>query len=98
MSAVVLPVNVAVLGVAYGAGWLPARTLSYSRVAHLAHNPIVRLYLLAVIVLPLYHWAHRFRFAIHHQFGIHAKRLVALGCYGTAVAATGLTVWVLLRL
>jgi fumarate reductase iron-sulfur subunit len=98
VAAVVVPVNVAVLGVAFAAGWLPERALSYGRVLHLARNPIAKLYLLVVIALPLYHWAHRFRFAIHHQFGIHWKRLVAMACYGTALAGTGLTVWVLLRI
>jgi fumarate reductase subunit D len=98
VTAVLLPINVAVIGVAFAAGWLPDRTLAYSRVLHLARNPIVKLYLLVVIALPLYHWAHRFRFAIHHQFGIHAKRLAAAACYGTALAGTGLTAWALLRI
>jgi fumarate reductase subunit D len=98
VSAVLLPVHVAILGVAFAAGWLPDRALSYSRILHLVRNPLTKLYLLALISLPLYHWAHRFRFAIHHQFGIHWRRLVAFGCYGTAVVGTGLTVWVLLRI
>ena len=73
--------------------------LSYGRVLHLVRNPLTKLYLLAVMALPLYHWAHRFRFAIHHQFGIPGlKRLVALGCYGTALAGTVLAVVVLLRI
>jgi fumarate reductase subunit D len=71
--------------------------MSYDRILHLVRNPLTKLYLLAVISLPLYHWAHRFRFAIHHQFGIHLKRLVAIGCYGTALAGTGLAIWFLLR-
>ena len=87
VSAILLPVHVAILGIAYGAGWLPARALSYTRI-----------HLLILISLPLYHWAHRFRFAIHHQFGFHWRRLVAAACYGTAVAGTGLTAWVLLRI
>jgi fumarate reductase subunit D len=98
VSAILLPVHVAILGVAFAAGWLPDKALSYGRILHLVQNPITKLYLLALISLPLYHWAHRFRFAIHHQFGIHLRRLVALGCYGTAVVGTGLTAWVLLRI
>jgi fumarate reductase subunit D len=98
VAAVLLPVHVAILGIAFAAGWLPVGALSYSRIVHLARNPLTKLYLLAVISLPLYHWAHRFRFAIHHQFGIHLRRLVAIGCYGAALAGTGLTVWTLLRI
>ncbi|HMC36898.1 MAG TPA: fumarate reductase subunit FrdD, partial [Actinomycetota bacterium] len=62
VSAILLPVHVAILGIAYGAGWLPARALSYTRIHHLVHNPLTKLYLLILISLPLYHWAHRFRF------------------------------------
>jgi fumarate reductase subunit D len=97
VSAVLLPVHVAILGIAYPAGWLPDDAMSYRRIHHLVSNPLTKLYLLAVISLPLFHWAHRLRFAVHHQFGIGLKRLVAVGCYGAALAGTGLAVWILLR-
>jgi fumarate reductase subunit D len=62
-------------------------------------SPLAKVYVWALISLPLYHWAHRFRFAIHHQFGIHGgKRLVAVATYGTALAGTALSAWVLLRI
>jgi fumarate reductase subunit D len=98
VAAILLPIHAAILGIAFAAGWLPDDAMSYDRILHLVRNPITKLYLLVLISLPLYHWAHRFRFAIHHQFGIHWRRLVAIGCYGTALAGTGLTVWVLLRI
>jgi fumarate reductase subunit D len=98
VAAVLIPVHVAILGIAYAAGWLPDGALSYDRILHLAENPLTRLYLLALISLPLFHWAHRFRFALHHQFGITWKRLVALACYGSAIAGTGLAVWMVLRI
>jgi fumarate reductase subunit D len=98
VTAILLPIHAAILGVAFAAGWLPDGAMSYDRILHLVRNPLTKLYLLALISLPLYHWAHRFRFAIHHQFGIHLKRLVAIGCYGTALIGTGLTIWVLLTI
>jgi len=99
VAAILIPAHVAILGIAWAAGWLPIGALSYGRVHHLVHNPLIKLYLSALISLPLYHWAHRFRFAIHHQFGIHGwKRLVSVATYGTAVAGTVLAVWVLLRI
>lgn len=98
VAALLIPVHVAILGVAYAAGWLPDDAFSYERILRLVRNPLTKLYLLALISLPLFHWAHRFRFAIHHQFGIQLKRLAALGCYGAAIAGTGLAVWVLLRI
>jgi fumarate reductase subunit D len=98
VAAILIPVHVAILGIAYAAGWLPHDALSYGRIHHLAQNPLVKLYLWGLISLPLFHWAHRFRFAIHHQFGIHWRKLVALGCYGTAVAGTVLSAAILLRI
>lgn len=99
VAALLVPVHVAILGIAFAAGWLPDDALSYERVLHLVRLPLVKLYLWGLVALPLYHWAHRFRFAIYHQFGIvRWKRLVAVGCYGTAIAGTAVSAWVLLRM
>jgi fumarate reductase subunit D len=98
VAAILLPVHVAILGIAFAAGWLPADALSYDRVLDLVRHPLAKLYLWGIVSLPLYHWAHRFRFAVHHQFGIHGwKRLVAVTCYGLAVLGTVATAVVLLR-
>jgi fumarate reductase subunit D len=99
VAALVLPVSVAILGLAYPAGLLPRGALSYERVTDLVGNPLAKLFLLAVISLPLFHWAHRFRYAVHHQLGVHGlKRLVATACYGTAIAGTALAAGILLRI
>jgi fumarate reductase subunit D len=98
VAAFLIPVTVAILGIAFAAGWLPQDALSYERVLGLVRHPLARVYVGVLVVMPLYHWAHRFRYAVHHQLGIHGWRpLVAMLCYGTAVVGTALTVWVLLR-
>lgn len=99
IAAFLVPIHVAILGIAFAAGWLPTRALSYERVQHLVQLPLVKLYLWGLIALPLYHWAHRFRFAIYHQFGIlRWKRFIAVACYGTAIAGTAISAWVLLSI
>jgi fumarate reductase subunit D len=99
VSAFLIPVHVALLGVAFASGWLPDDALSYERMLGFASHPLAKVYLGVLVVLPLYHWAHRFRYVVHHQLGVHGwKRLVATLCYGTAFAGTALTVWVLLRI
>lgn len=99
VAALLLPVTVAILGIAFPAGWLPDDALSYRRVVDLVAHPIVKLFLLGLISLPLFHWAHRFRYAVHHQFGVHGLKLpVAVGCYGTAIAGTAIATLVLLRI
>lgn len=99
VAALLLPVSVAVLGLAFPAGLLPQDALSYERVVDLVSHPLAKLYLLALVSLPLFHWAHRFRYVVHHQFGVRGLRgLVAIACYGTALAGTALAVRVLLRI
>ena len=99
VTAFLIPIHVAILGIAFGAGWLPDDALSYQRALDFARHPLAKIYIGILVVLPLYHWAHRFRYAVHHQLGIHGwKRLVATLCYGTAIVGTALTVWVLLRI
>lgn len=98
VAAFLVPVHVAILGLAFAAGWLPDDALSFDRVLGIVRFPLTRIYLGVLIALPLYHWAHRFRYAVHHQLGVHGwKRSVAFLCYGTALAGTVLTVIVLIR-
>jgi fumarate reductase subunit D len=99
VAAFLFPIHLMILGIAYAAGWLPHDALSYARVVHVVHNPLVKVYLWGLVSLPLYHWAHRFRYIVRHQFGIEAgARTVAFACYGIAVAGTVLTGLVLLRI
>lgn len=99
VAAFLLPVHVAILGILLAFGWLPDGALAYDRIIDIARFPLTRIYLGVVIVMPLFHWAHRFRFVVHHQLGVHGwKRLVATACYGTAIAGTVLTVLVLIKL
>jgi fumarate reductase subunit D len=99
VAALLLPVTVAILGLASPAGLLTRDALSYQRVVDLAGHPLAKLFLLGVVSLPLFHWAHRFRYAVHHQFGVHGLRpLVAVACYGTALALTALAVRALVRI
>jgi len=99
VAALLLPITVGILGIAFAAGWLPMEALSYERIVDLVSHPLAKLYLLALVSLPLFHWAHRFRYTVHHQFGVHGlKRLIAVACYGTAIAGAALAALVLLRI
>jgi fumarate reductase subunit D len=99
VAALLLPVHAAILGIAYAAGWLPSDALSYERILDLVGHPIVKAYLGVLLVLPLFHWSHRFRFILHHQFGIHGARGVVAGlCYGVALAGTAIAIFILVRI
>ncbi|MEW6581751.1 MAG: fumarate reductase subunit FrdD [Actinomycetota bacterium] len=99
VAAFLMPVHAAILGIAYAAGWLPADALAYDRILDLARAPLVKAYLAVLLVPPLFHWAHRFRFILRHQAGIHrARRAVAVACYGTALIGTGVAIALIVRI
>jgi len=84
-------------GIAAPMGWA-AQAFAYERIAALVGHPLSRLFLFVVISLPLFHWAHRFRFTLVDLGLKGARKVVAVACYGAAVAGTLLTALVLIRL
>lgn len=97
VAAFLVPIHVILTGIAAPAGWVP-EAFEYRRVLALVSHPVSRFYLFVLISLPLFHWAHRFRFALI-DLGLKGGRgLVAVACYGGAVIGTILTVVVLLKL
>jgi fumarate reductase subunit D len=92
VAALLVPVHLLVHGLAVPLGWT---SISHARMLALAGHPLVKLYLFAMIALPLYHWAHRFRFILE-DLGLRGLRTpIAILCYGTAVLGTVATLWVL---
>lgn len=77
---------------------LAADAFAFDRIAALVSHPLSRLYLFVVIALPLFHWAHRFRFTLIDLGLKGARSAVAIACYGTAIAGAILTAVVLIRL
>src|SRR5882672_9481381 len=93
VAAFIVPVHILVNGLAIPLGWIP---VSHARMLGLVSHPIVKLYLFVLIALPLYHWAHRFRFILE-DLGLHGFRTpIAVLCYGSAIVGTVATLWVLI--
>jgi fumarate reductase subunit D len=91
IAAFLVPIHIIIAGFAVPLGWISDTGILYQ-------NWLVRIYLFVLISLPLYHWAHRFYFAVNDMhLGVPQKPL-ALLCYGGAVIGTLITAWVLLRL
>ena len=87
VAALLFPVHVFLTGLAFPLGWLAAP--SYESLHALVTHPITRLYLFVFISLPLFHWAHRFRYAIYDLFQVkHLTGLIACFCYATAIVGT----------
>lgn len=73
------------------------RPFAYERIHGAISHPLIRLFLFFLITLPLFHWAHRFRFVLI-DVGLHGARgIISIFCYGSAVAVAILTVIVLWR-
>lgn len=84
LAAMLAPAHILLQGV-LGALGLPVATSKYGRARRLVSNPLVRLYLFALTVLPLFHWAHRFRYYLM-DFGVMgARRPIAVAFYGSAI-------------
>ena len=97
VAALLAPVQIALTGIVAARGWA-GHSLTYDRALALVSHPLGRLYLLAFISLPLFHWAHRFRFTLVDLGLRRGRRLLAVVCYGAAIAGTTLAALVLTRL
>ncbi|MCH7515126.1 MAG: fumarate reductase subunit D [Bacteroidetes bacterium] len=92
ISALVLPVLLVFFGIAMPFGWVDVP--SYEYLHQLVEPLMVRLILLAIISLSLFHWAHRFRFTLYDGFQLHRiNLLIAIICYGSAVVITVYTAY-----
>ncbi len=91
VAALFLPVHILVHGVLAPMGLVSEQAVSYERMVGWLSHPLVRLYLLVLICLPLFHAAHRIKFTcIDLGWRISPATLSVL-CYGTAALATGAT-------
>jgi fumarate reductase subunit D len=98
VAAFLLPVQMLLTAVAAPLGWAP-EAFAYERVAALVRHPASRLYLWVLISLPLFHWAHRFRYGVIEGLQLrHAARPLAAACYGTAAVLTAIAALVVARL
>ena len=97
IAAVLIPAHVLVQGILGPLGVAPVVDRHYDTWVTVLGNPLVKLYLLVLIALPFFHFAHRVRYLLV-DFGLHAaKSLPAQAVfYGGAVVITLVTIWVLL--
>lgn len=97
VAAFLIPVHLFLFGLAFPLGWLQPPT--YERLLALARLPLVRLYLFVLCSLPLFHWAHRFRYTLYDGLQVkHLNELIVLGTYGGAAVGTivaGYLLWTL---
>jgi fumarate reductase subunit D len=94
VAAVLLPVHIVLNGIL---GPLGIVRVAQPNSALLLGNPIVKLYLLVLIAVPFFHFAHRLRYLLV-DLGVPAAKSVPAQVifYGGAIVVTLLTIYVLL--
>ena len=86
VSAVFLPILVILFGLAIPLGWVQP---DYNHLHAVVSHRLTRLVLLGLLVLMLFHGAHRFRFTLYD--GLQLRRLatpIAVLCYGGALVGS----------
>jgi len=83
MTTFFTPVTIVLTSIVVPAGWIGAEGLR-----QLIEHPLTRLYLFVLISLSLFHWAHRFRYALVDLGLRNLAGILAFTCYGTAVLGT----------
>jgi fumarate reductase subunit D len=94
IAAVFLPVLVVLFGLAIPLGWVQP---DYNYLHAVVSNWLIRLVLLGVLVMMLFHWAHRFRYGLHDGFqlvGLDTPLRVL--CYGGALLGSGAALLIIL--
>jgi fumarate reductase subunit D len=85
IAAMVTPVLILITGIAIPLGIVSTDAIGFDRAQAFAANPVGKLILLVLVILPLWHGAHRFRFALI-DLGLHgAKKVLGVLCYGFAL-------------
>ncbi|MBS1789318.1 MAG: fumarate reductase subunit FrdD [Acidobacteria bacterium] len=94
IAALMFPILLFLFGLAFPLGWLEAP--GYGSLLALVRHPLTRLVLFGLCSLPLFHGAHRFRFTLYDGLQIkHLNELIAVFCYGSAIAGTILAAYLL---
>jgi len=97
LAAILIPVHILVQGILGPLGIVTVVDRHYDTWIGILGNPIVKLYLLVLISLPFFHFAHRLRYLLV-DLGVPAAKTVVAQVifYGGAVLVTLLAIYVLL--
>jgi fumarate reductase subunit D len=95
VAALLMPMFLALFGLAFPLGWLTPP--DHARVARVLGHPLTRIVLFGACALSLMHAAHRFRYTLYDGLQIkHLNEVIALICYGGAIAGTAIAAYLLL--
>ena len=88
IAAMVLPILIIITGILVPFGLAGDDPLNIKRIHSAVSHPFIKLVLFTVISLPLFHWAHRFRFTLVDVGLKSVSAPISILCYGGAIAGT----------
>jgi succinate dehydrogenase subunit D len=94
MAAVFLPILIVLFGLAIPLGWVQP---DYNQLHAVVSHWLTRLVLLGLIVLLLFHWAHRFKYTVIH--GLQLARVetpISVLSYGGALVGSAAALLIVL--
>ncbi len=88
VAAMVFPILIVITGILVPLGLASEDSLNFERIHTAVSHPLIKLILFGVIALPLFHWAHRFRFTLVDIGLKNLSTVISIFCYGSATAGT----------
>ena len=89
LAAMIFPILIIITGILVPFGLASDDPLNFERIhTAVTQNNYVKLIFFIVITLPLFHWAHRFRFTLVDVGLKSMSTLISILCYGGAIAGT----------
>ena len=99
VAAMIFPILIIITGILIPFGLAGDNPLNYERIhTAVAHNNYVKLIFFIVISLPLFHWAHRFRFTLVDVGLKSISTLISILCYGGAITGTIVSAIIFLKI
>ena len=88
VAAMVHPILIIITGILVPFGWAGNDPLNFEKISTGISNELIKLILFIIITLPLFHWAHRFRFTLVDIGLKSVSTFISVLCYGGAIIGT----------
>jgi fumarate reductase subunit D len=96
LAAVFLPILVVLFGLAIPLGWLQP---DYDHLHAVVSHWLTRLVVLGLVVLLLFHWAHRFKYTLQHVLQLHRLETpLSVLSYGGALVGSAAALLIVLTI
>ena len=88
VAAMIFPILIIITGILIPFGLAGDDPLNFEKISTGISNQLIKPILFTIITLPLFHWAHRFRFTLVDVGLKSISTLISILCYGGAIAGT----------